>query len=338
MQKRLENFSRFGYDGEKRKRTGIMSEYKIKTINGRKIPEHRAVIEELLDIKLDKNQVVHHINGDKKDNRPENLEVMDWREHSRLHASRMVQTPEKLRKVSEARKGKPNTTARQLKDEQVEAIVRALSEGVSVTALAAEYRVSDHVIRNIRDGKTYRDVLEKLPEDLFHLPQAKSRRGSSSRKLGILEVTDIRLRLRDEQSIASIAKLYHTTQETIRRIRDGEIYQDIPQPQIEAEYRIVTDLRELADIMLEGPMPDKNDGLDPIKDDNEVLFGEKVSRILKDTYGIWPHRHARLAYMLMRKAINGDRTALFAIFSMSSYDGLADRTIDTYSRISVLFR
>ena len=86
-----------------------MSEYKIKTINGKQIPEHRAVIEELLDIKLNKNQVVHHINGNKKDNRPENLQVMDWREHSRLHASRMAQTPEKRRKISEARKGKPNT-------------------------------------------------------------------------------------------------------------------------------------------------------------------------------------------------------------------------------------
>ena len=38
-----------------------MSEYKIKTINGKQIPEHRAVIEELLDIKLNKSQVVHHI-------------------------------------------------------------------------------------------------------------------------------------------------------------------------------------------------------------------------------------------------------------------------------------
>ena len=314
-----------------------MSEYKIKTINGRKIPEHRAVIEELLGITLDKNQVVHHINGDKKDNRPENLEVMDWREHSRMHASRMVQTPEKLRKVSEARKGKPNTPARQLKDEQVEAIVRAISEGMNVTALAAKYGVSDHVIRNIRDGKTYRDVLEKLPQELFPLPQAKPRTGGSKRRLDLWKVTDIRLRLRDQQSIASIAKLYHTTQETIRRIRDGETYQDIPLPQIEAEYRIVTDLRELADMMLEGPVPEKDDGLDPVKDDNEVLFGEKVSRILKETYGIWPNRHARLAYMLMRKATNGDRTALFAIFAMSSYDNLVDRTIASASQLSVLF-
>ncbi len=81
----------------------------------------------------------------------------------------------------------------------------------------------------------------------------------------------------------------------------------------------------------------QDDGLDPIKDDNEVLFGEKVSRILKETYGIWPNRHARLAYMLMRKATNGDRTALFAIFSMSSYDNLVDRTIASASQLSVLF-
>ena len=228
-------------------------------------------------------------------------------------------------------------TLRGVKDDQVEAIVRALSKGASITALAAEYGISDHVIRNIRDGKTYRDVLDKLPEELFPLPQAKPRSRGSNRKLAIMEVTDIRLRLRDNQSVASIAKRYHTTQETIRRIRDGETYQDIPLPQIEAEYRIVTDLRELADIMLEGSVPDRNDGLDPIKDDNEVLFGEKVSRILKDTYGIWPNRHARLAYMLMRKAMNGDRTALFAIFSMSSYDSLVDRTIASTSQLSVLF-
>ena len=184
-----------------------MSEYKIKTINGKQIPEHRAVIEELLDIKLNKNQVVHHINGNKKDNRPENLQVMDWREHSRLHASRMAQTPEKRRKISEARKGKPNTLARQLKDDQVEAIVRALSKGASITALAAEYGISDHVIRNIRDGKTYRDVLDKLPEELFPLPQAKPRSRGSNRKLAIMEVTDIRLRLRDNQSVASTSQL-----------------------------------------------------------------------------------------------------------------------------------
>ena len=115
-----------------------MSEYKYRTVNGKRVPEHRAVVEELLGINLRDDQVVHHINGDKTDNRPENLQILDWREHSRLHASTMPQTPEKQRKVSAARKGKSNPDARALTDEQVEVIVRALHEGATVTRLAKE--------------------------------------------------------------------------------------------------------------------------------------------------------------------------------------------------------
>lgn len=66
-----------------------MSEYRYRTINGKRVPEHRAVVEELLGITLQNDQVVHHINGDKTDNRPENLQILDWKEHSRLHASTM---------------------------------------------------------------------------------------------------------------------------------------------------------------------------------------------------------------------------------------------------------
>ena len=132
-----------------------MSEYKYTVKDGKRIPEHRAVVENLLGVTLREDQVVHHINGIKTDNRPENLRVMDWKEHSRLHASAMPQTPEKIRKVSEARKGKSNPDARALTAEQVEDVVKALHEGETVTAVAKRLRVSDHVIRNIRDGKTY---------------------------------------------------------------------------------------------------------------------------------------------------------------------------------------
>lgn len=48
-------------------------------------PEHRIVAESFLGRKLSKNEVIHHINGIRDDNVPENLWVYDRREHRRVH-------------------------------------------------------------------------------------------------------------------------------------------------------------------------------------------------------------------------------------------------------------
>lgn len=47
--------------------------------------EHRLIMEAYLGRRLDKDEVVHHINGIRSDNRLENLQVMTRGEHSRYH-------------------------------------------------------------------------------------------------------------------------------------------------------------------------------------------------------------------------------------------------------------
>jgi hypothetical protein len=52
---------------------------------GRYMFEYRLIAESVIGRPLRDDEVVHHINGDSTDNRPENLQVMTPSEHSRLH-------------------------------------------------------------------------------------------------------------------------------------------------------------------------------------------------------------------------------------------------------------
>lgn len=59
--------------------------YKIISVNGKYYKEHRYVMTKHLGRELTREEEVHHINGDKLDNRVENLRVMSKSEHSLLH-------------------------------------------------------------------------------------------------------------------------------------------------------------------------------------------------------------------------------------------------------------
>lgn len=55
--------------------------------NGRH--QHRVVMEKVLGRKLKKGEIVHHIDHNKKNNHPKNLEVMTQSQHARLHLKTM---------------------------------------------------------------------------------------------------------------------------------------------------------------------------------------------------------------------------------------------------------
>lgn len=72
------NLPKYDYPEKEKKR------YKMKKIKGKQIYYHRWVMEQHLGRKLNRNEVVHHINGDPHDNRIENLQIMSQSDHMKL--------------------------------------------------------------------------------------------------------------------------------------------------------------------------------------------------------------------------------------------------------------
>lgn len=75
----------------------MRSRYKKLKIDGKTVSEHRHVMEQHLGRKLGAHEVVHHKNGDRFDNRVENLEVLDGHAHGLHHGAERQKHPKTSR-------------------------------------------------------------------------------------------------------------------------------------------------------------------------------------------------------------------------------------------------
>lgn len=133
-------------------KTEYKSKYKAIKIDGLKYDEHRYLMEQHLGRKLDSKEVVHHINGDPRDNRLENLQVMSLSEHGRMHGKH-------YKPPINNRRGYSNVWCRKLTNEQVDFIREHYIPGdreFGTRALGRKFGVCHQCIMHVIDGTTYR--------------------------------------------------------------------------------------------------------------------------------------------------------------------------------------
>lgn len=84
----------------------MKARYRKMRVNGKQVNVCRYVMEQKLGRPLEKGEYVHHINGNKLDDRPENLALVSPKEHADIHNHGRKASDETRLKMSIAHLGK----------------------------------------------------------------------------------------------------------------------------------------------------------------------------------------------------------------------------------------